>query len=91
MMSASSAGEVRRRESPTISQSIVERIADAEGVAPNDLDACLYDVIDPDALNELFANRDTDTAILGTVSFEFHGYDVTVQRDSTVEIDPIQR
>lgn len=90
-MSASSVAEVRRRESPSISQSVVERIADAEGVAPNDLEACLYDVVDPDALNELFANRDADAATLGTVSFEFHGYEVTVQRDSTVEIDPIQR
>lgn len=72
-----------------ISRTIVERIAEAEGIAPTELDTRLYDVIEPEALNELFRPQADGSATDGFVSFNFHGYTVTVHSDSSVEIDQI--
>lgn len=72
-----------------ISRTIVETVAEAEGVAPTELDACLYDIIDPDALNVLFRSGKDDSTTEGVVSFTFNGYEVAVHADSTVEIDSL--
>ncbi|MFB6188598.1 MAG: HalOD1 output domain-containing protein [Halapricum sp.] len=69
-----------------VSRIVVETIADAEGVEPTDMEERLYDVIDPDALNSLFRQEETGRTSAATVSFEFHGYEVTVHGDSSVEL-----
>lgn len=62
---------------------IVERVADREGVSPDELDRPLYDVVDPDALATLVA----DAAGQGLrVSFTYIGYDVTVTDDGDVDV-----
>ncbi|MFH5801035.1 HalOD1 output domain-containing protein [Haladaptatus sp. CMAA 1911] len=49
----------------------------------------LYGVIDPDALERLFAPTQTGTRRHGTVTFQYCGYQVTVNSDRTVDLDPI--
>lgn len=66
---------------------VVELVADREGTDPMELRPPLYDVIDPEALNALFAP--TSRGRLresGQVSFEYLGYDVTVRGDGDVSV-----
>jgi hypothetical protein len=44
-----------------------------------------YDVIDPAALDQLFAGRDT----AGCVRVTYCGYRVTAYSDGTVDVDPL--
>ncbi|MBO4247640.1 hypothetical protein IL252_07400 [Halomicrobium sp. IBSBa] len=46
----------------------------------------LYEVVDPDALDALFADGQT----FGVVTFEYAGYDVTVRADGHVEVSQIE-
>lgn len=71
-------------ESVDLGYAVVKAISDAEGTDPAMLDRPLHDAIDPDALNALFVGkRGTD----GTVTFYYHGYDVTVMRDGRVTLE----
>lgn len=49
----------------------------------------LYDVIDPDALDTLFAPHHRTTERHGKVIFEYCGYQVTVNADRTIELEPL--
>ena len=49
----------------------------------------LYEVIDPDALDTLFAPLHRESERHGKVIFEYCGYEVTVHADRTVELEPI--
>ena len=72
----------------TPSLRVVEAVADAEGVDPFDLEAPLYDAIDPTALDRLFEpTARGETERQGQVTFEFCGYDVTVRSDGSVSIE----
>lgn len=86
-MPAIQAGTRRKRRETDVTSTIIETIADAEGVPPEDLDGCLYDVVEPEALNRLFQQGDDGPATDGLVSFDFYEYTVTVHSDSTVEIE----
>lgn len=66
------------------SRSIVELIADLEGVDLVELSPPLYSVIDPEALDSLFHSSGDD--VTGHVDFEYHGYQVRVRSDGEVEI-----
>lgn len=74
------------------SQAVIEAVAEAEGVPPDELTPPAYEplhaVIDPEALDALFAARSEGTdRPRGTVSFRFCGYDVTVDRDGRVALE----
>lgn len=74
------------------SQAVVEAVAEAEGVPPDELTPPAYEplhaVVDPTALDALFAARPEGTnRPNGTVSFRFCGYDVTVDRDGRVTLE----
>lgn len=86
-MGAPQAAKAHTRHEQDLSRTIVETVAEAEGVEPTELDTCLYDIIDPDALNDLFQYGEDGPTTEGTVSFTYHGYEVTVHSDSSVEID----
>lgn len=65
---------------------VVEALTDAMDVDPADLPP-LYDVIEPDALDSLFAPRvDGSPRAGGRVSFWFEGYEVTVHDDGEVQV-----
>ncbi|WP_246982817.1 HalOD1 output domain-containing protein [Halorientalis marina] len=67
----------------TVSEAVVRAVANEQGVDPVTMDACLYDVIDPHALDTVFADRDT-TDGERRVSFTFDGYRVAVDESRTV-------
>ncbi|MFB6166293.1 MAG: HalOD1 output domain-containing protein [Haloarculaceae archaeon] len=58
----------------TASEAVVTAVADAEGVDPTDLEP-LFDVVDPDALDALFAGGDASVEL----TFNYAGYAVTVR------------
>lgn len=66
--------------SPT--EAVLHEVAEEKGVPPEELNPFLYDVIDPDALDAVFQGS------TGNVSFEYHGYDVTVSHSGTVNLEP---
>jgi hypothetical protein len=64
----------------SVSLQVVECVADLENVAPSELSVPIADVIDPDALDTLFRNT------TGQLTFEYHGYTVSVDSEGTVEV-----
>lgn len=74
------------------SQAVVEAIATIEGVPPCELGPPEYEplhaVLDPEALDALFAGRaDGTSRPRGSVSFAYCGYAITVDQYGTVTID----
>ncbi|WP_252699659.1 HalOD1 output domain-containing protein [Natronosalvus vescus] len=69
------------------SQSVVEAVAEAEGVDPLELSPPLYDVIDPDALDQVFAPTSMESRMEGEVTFSYNGYEVTVCGDGYVTVE----
>ncbi|WP_435064207.1 HalOD1 output domain-containing protein [Halobaculum sp. EA56] len=65
-------------------ETILSEVADREGVPAAELDPPLYEAVEPDALRTLF--RDAS----GSVSFEYHGFLVTVTDDGTVAVEPME-
>lgn len=88
-MQAAQATKSQDRNEQPLSRKIVETVAKAEGIAPTELDTRLYDVIEPEALNNLFQHQEDGSATDRFVSFTFHGYTITVHSDSSVEISQI--
>lgn len=70
-----------------VSDSVVEAVAEAEGVDPLELTPPLFEVIDPDALDQVFAPTPTDGRMEGQVTFSYKGYNVTVHGDGYVSVE----
>ena len=68
----------------SVSSAVVEAVADASNTPPSDLPEQLNDVVDPDALDQLFAGKETE----GHIQFEFCRYLVTVGSDGSVTVEP---
>ncbi len=84
----------RSESSPesSLSFEVIAAVAEREGVDPTEIEPptydALYDVINPEALDSLFAPREDGTPrAAGRVEFPFCGYQVVVTSDGTVEID----
>ncbi|WP_254279517.1 HalOD1 output domain-containing protein [Haloarcula marina] len=77
--------EVKLQAHSNTTGSVASRVIDAvcsrTGTSATDLPP-LYETIDTDALNELFADRHTS----GRVTFDYAGHVVTVRGDQTVEV-----
>jgi hypothetical protein len=71
-------------ETQSPSEAVLYKIAEQEDVQPEDLNPPLFEVVDPDALDELF-REDT-----GSVSFEYHGYLVTVDHSGKVSLQSVE-
>jgi len=81
-------------QAPRPSAAVVTAVADAEGVDETDLPP-LFHAIDPDALDALFDSSTEPphaTGTTGSITFHYHGYDVTVTANGRVEVtaDPSQ-
>jgi hypothetical protein len=74
-------------ERTTASEAVVEAVADEEGVSPIDVRPPLYEVIDPDALDQLTSSmtRVSDESP-GRIVFSYAGYEVTVAGDGEVSV-----
>lgn len=70
-------------DSRALSTAVVKAVAEAEGVDPCDLSESLADVVDPDALDELFRDR---PGAEGRVQFRFCEYRVTVTSDDQIAV-----
>lgn len=71
-----------------VGATIVEEIADREGVDPVELDVPLYEAVDADALDVLVGgrgHRTPQTSLL--VEFSYLGYDVAVDGDGAISIE----
>ncbi|WP_255169911.1 HalOD1 output domain-containing protein [Natrononativus amylolyticus] len=82
--------DVSSRAGP--SHRVIEAVADAEGVWPEDLTPPEYEplhaAIDPHALDTLFEPTRTGAARRGgTVTFRYCGYDVTVDDTGAVSLE----
>jgi len=60
---------------------VVEAVADAAGVSPEDLPS-LTRIVDPDSLESLFATEQSS----GRLTFEYADHTVTVVADGTVTV-----
>jgi len=85
MATATSGIDSRSDEQLRPSTAIVEAVGASAEQPAADLPP-LYEVVDPDALDALFANSQT----VGAVSFEYAGHDVTVRADGHVDVSPIR-
>ncbi|MDG5817299.1 HalOD1 output domain-containing protein [Natronococcus sp. A-GB7] len=78
-----------KRKPPSLA--VVEAVADAEGIKYDQLTMPAYDplhsVVDPTALDELFAPLRDGRPRTGSVSFSYCGYDVTVDHRGTVSLE----
>lgn len=75
------------REGSTVSEAVVEAVADAENISASDVRPPLYEVIDPDALDDLFAARfSTVDRTNGRIVFPYCGYEVTVYGNGEVTV-----
>lgn len=76
-------------ENRSLTEHVVVTVADAKGVDPTALEP-LHRVVDPDALNRLFASTDDGHArASGQVTFTYAGCEVVV--DGTGDVDATPR
>lgn len=74
-------GDNGANESPSsLSEEILDTLAEETDTGHRELPP-LYDAVDPEALDRLFANREN-----GTVTFSFCGYEVTVNQAGEIVI-----
>ncbi len=73
-------------DGPAPSRVVIEKLADADGVEPVELEPPLGTVIDTDALDRLFATR---SATAGRVTFRYCDYDVTVTSEGNVMVSSV--
>lgn len=66
----------------SVTVQLVRALADAADVDPVDLSPPLYDVVDPDALEALFAPTEGGATRAGRVEFAYADYRVTVSAPS---------
>ena len=78
----------RTATEPSIAVLILEAITAREEINPEDCPP-LYDVIDPDALDNLFTPTQAGSERHGKVTFQYCGYRVTVAGDRTISLDPV--
>jgi hypothetical protein len=80
-------GTVRSNAHGSLVGRIVEKVAESEGVDPTELQPPLYEVIDPDALNAVFADAESGISREnGRIEFTYCGYEVVVRSDGQVSI-----
>jgi len=76
--------EATRNEQPMSSQ-VLEAVAEQEGTTLLALDQPLYEAVDPDALDHLFAgDRRPDT-----VRFSYSGYEVSISGDGRIAVTDV--
>ena len=69
-------------DSRSVSEAVIDVVAAVEGTPPAELTPPLYDVVDPEALDRVFAGK----ASLGTVVFNYNSYEVCVDADGYVAV-----
>lgn len=68
----------------SLSTTVVEAVAARRGVEPAELSERLFEVVDPEALDSLFSDRD---GVDGTITFTYCGYEVTATARGDVSVE----
>lgn len=77
-------------DSQVPSTAVLEAVAEREEVDLTELYPPLFEVLDPDALDALFsASGDSMSSACHHVTFRYHGYELTVYDDGTVDVTEI--
>lgn len=66
-----------------VSHRVVSAVAEREGVEPAELRPPLFEVVDPDALDAMFARSDAENV---AVEFTYLGYEVVVSQSGGVRL-----
>lgn len=69
----------------SVSQLVIERVSEREGINPAEIEPPLYDVIDPDALDSIFVTPSKSTQ-KRRVDFAYRDYWITVEGADEVTI-----
>lgn len=69
-------------DSRSVSLAIIDAVAAAEDTPPTELMPPLYDVVDPEALNKVFAREES----MGKIVFNYNGYEISVDADGYVAV-----
>ena len=67
-------------EERTASEAVLAAVAERLGIEAWELRVPLYEAVDPEALDALFLGT------VGHVTFEYHGFGVTVDADGSVHL-----
>lgn len=67
----------RQGEGRRASTRVIETVARREGISPASLQPPLYEVVDPDALDEMFRSAHDHTRVI----VEYYGYEIEVTPD----------
>lgn len=74
--------------SGSVCEAVVEAVAEVQGISPLDVRPPLYEVVDPDSLDELFASGSaTADRTAGRVVFPYGDYEVTVSGNGEISVD----
>lgn len=69
----------------SVTSAVVAEVAERDGTDPAEIDQSLYEILDPDALNGLFAPTKRGRARSdGRVEFTYCGYEITAFSDGHV-------
>jgi len=71
-----------------LSTTVIHALADVMGADVSTAGFTLYDSVDPDALDRIFANGEGTERELGHVAFTVEGHRVTVYGDGRIVITP---
>lgn len=74
-----------RRPADSLSQAVIDAVAEHEGVEPTELEPPLYHAVDPEALDALFPETGRSGST-GRVRFSYDGRDVCVTSDGQVHV-----
>jgi len=70
-----------------VSNKVVQKVAEAKNVDPLEVTPPLYEVIDSDALDQIFRNAPPGSRTGARVSFSYNECEVTVYNDGSVSIN----
>lgn len=75
----------------SLSYEVITAVAEREGVEPTDIEPpeydALYEVVNPEALDSLFAPRENGAnRTTGSIEFDYCGYHIVVTSDGEVDI-----
>lgn len=76
------------QDSTSVSTAVVEAVAEEKGISITDVDTPLNEIIDPDALDDLFGSTmmGGERTTTGHVAFTFAGCDVVVEAGGSVRV-----
>ena len=73
--------------SKSVSEKVLEVIAEAEDIDASEIEEPLYEAVNPDGLDAIFKSKDSDaTRNQGKVQFPYYGYKVTVTAQGNVKL-----